>query len=308
MTTAGLTSLDMSNNSISATVLARAIKLNRSLTALDIRDNPIEDDGLWLIGGLLLQEDCQCQLRSIKCTPFQVEADAQELLLRDQALEAGAYRLLAGILKFNTAITRLDLSGTGVETQAALGLATAFNANKSITSIDLSRNPLCTLDPSALISSEPEKDFKGVYALSEAVHHNSALQTIVLEGGVLPVHQLKGFNAKTKMLDLSRQNLTFVSSVFIGALIRENSTITELNLNSNETGPDGMIAVINQLNATTLKTLDIGNNVRSIDTKGITAPSQLAKLDKQQSQQQEQLAQLNEAMSRMAGLGEADHR
>jgi len=47
-----LTSLDMSNNSISATVLARAIKLNRSLTALDIRDNPIEDDGLWLIGGL----------------------------------------------------------------------------------------------------------------------------------------------------------------------------------------------------------------------------------------------------------------
>ena len=62
-----LTSLDISNNSISAAVLARAIRLNRSLTALDIRSNPIEDDGLWMMGGLLLEEDCQCQLRSILC-------------------------------------------------------------------------------------------------------------------------------------------------------------------------------------------------------------------------------------------------
>ena len=298
-----LTSLDISNNSISATVLARAIKLNRSLTSLDIRDNPIEDDGLWLIGGLLLQEDCQCKLRSIMCSPFQVQAGAEELLLRDTRLEPGAYKLLAGVLKFNNAITRLDLSGTRVETQAAMALAIALNGNRSITSIDLSNNPLCVFDASALSKgNSPEKEFQGVYALADAVRCNQSLQTIVLEGGVLPVHQLKGLNAKTKMLDLSRQNLTFVSSVFIGALIRENATITELNLNSNDMSPDGMIAVVNQLNASTLKTLDIGNNVRPIETKGAVGQDAVSRLESQLQQQVEQVAALNEAMGRMAGL------
>ena len=51
-------------------------------------------------------------------------------------------------------------------------------------------------------SKDIETDFKGVYSLAEAVRCNNSLQTIVLEGGVLPVHQLKGLNAKTKMLDL----------------------------------------------------------------------------------------------------------
>ena len=131
---------------------------------------------------------------------------------------------------------------------------------------------------------------------------NNALQTIVLEGGVLPVHQLKGLNAKTKMLDLSRQNLTFVSSVFIGALIKENATITELNLNSNDMGPEGMIAVVNQLNSTTLKTLDIGNNVRPIETKGLGTKESLARMEQQLLQQTEQIAQLNDVMGRMHGL------
>ena len=46
---------------------------------------------------------------------------------------------------------------------------------------------------------------------------NRAVQKIVLEGGELPVTNLKGLNAKTsRTLDLSRQNLTFISSVFIG--------------------------------------------------------------------------------------------
>ena len=53
------------------------VKLNRSLTALDLRNNPIEDEGLWMIGGLLLQEDCQCQLRSIKCYAFDIDSTSE---------------------------------------------------------------------------------------------------------------------------------------------------------------------------------------------------------------------------------------
>ena len=38
--------------------------------------------------------------------------------------------------------------------------------------------------------------------------------------------------------------------VFIGALVRENATLTELNLNTNDTGPDGLTAIINQVRLT----------------------------------------------------------
>ena len=299
-------SLDISNNAISAAVIARAIKLNRSLTALDMRSNPIEDDGLWMMGGLLLQDDCMCQLRSFKCYAFEVEADATELKLRDQQLEPGAYKLLAGVLKFNDSITDVDLSNTGLETQAACALAIALTNNTTVISADLSNNPLCVMDPNkAVLASKEEisKEFQGVYALAEAVHNNPTIQKIVLEGGELPVHNLKGLNTKTgRSLDLSRQSLTFVSSVFIGALVRDNATITELNLNTNETGPDGLTAIVNHINPMTLKTLDISNNVKPIGDAKLMTKDALEALRWQMTQQTEQLATLAESMGRMVGL------
>ena len=139
-----------------------------------------------------------------------------------------------------------------------------------------------------------------VYALAQAIHTNRSLQKIVLEGGELPVSSLKGLNAKTsRTLDLSRQNLTFVSCVFIGALVKENATLTELNLNTNDTGPDGLTAIINQLNPVTLKTLDLSNNVRAIADAKLVTREAIATLKADMTKQAEQIGLLTEAMGRM---------
>ena len=70
-------------------------------------------------------------------------------------------------LRYNKSITDVDLSGTGVDTQAACSLAVAFNHNSSITSLDLSNNPLCTLDQP--VYNLQGEDFKGVYALAQVL-------------------------------------------------------------------------------------------------------------------------------------------
>ena len=115
-----ITSLDLSKNNVSGTVLARAIQLNRSLTSLDVRNNPIDDQALWVLGGLLLGEACLCKISSIRTYAFEVETHATVLDLHDQKLESGAVRLLAGIVKFNTSLEELNLSGCNVEPQSCL--------------------------------------------------------------------------------------------------------------------------------------------------------------------------------------------
>ena len=105
-----ITSLDLSKNNVSGTVLARAIQLNRSLTSHDVRNNPIDDQALWVLGGLLLGEACLCKISSIRTYAFEVETHATVLDLHDQKLESGAVRLLAGIVKFNTSLEELNLS------------------------------------------------------------------------------------------------------------------------------------------------------------------------------------------------------
>ena len=53
-------------------MITQAIKYNRSLTNLDIRNCPIDDDGLGLIGKLLLDAECSCHVRYVSCAAVNV--------------------------------------------------------------------------------------------------------------------------------------------------------------------------------------------------------------------------------------------
>ena len=143
--TCNIQALDLRNNVLGGPVITQAIKFNKSLTSLDITGNPIEDDGLWTIGGLLLEEDCQCQLRSISTYAFEVKEAMAEMSLQDASLDTGAVRLLFGVLKFNDSITNLDLSGAGVSASAAKDLALALQVNTTLKRLDLSSNAISTI-------------------------------------------------------------------------------------------------------------------------------------------------------------------
>ena len=124
-----LTALDLSDNGLSGTVLARAIKVNKSLTSLDIRGNPIDDQGLWVIGGLLLDDECECKLSQIRTEAFTIEHGMGQLDMRGSALDAGAARLLFGVLKFNGSLASLNLAATAVDHTSLNDLATALRHN-----------------------------------------------------------------------------------------------------------------------------------------------------------------------------------
>lgn len=118
-----ISTLDLNDNQIGAPVITQAIKYNRSLTNLDIRNCPIDDDGLGSIGKLLLDADCSChvryasravvgvppqacahhdalaspQVRYVSCAAFEVKNGNADLVIHGTTLGSGATRLLAGV-------------------------------------------------------------------------------------------------------------------------------------------------------------------------------------------------------------------
>lgn len=269
--TCNIQTLDLNNNDIGAGIITQAIKSNSSLTRLDITGNPqIDDRGLGLIGDFLLQPSCLCRLRFINCFAFEVKEDKKKgLTLYNEAIGSGAMQLLCGISKYNDLIEKLDLSGKDVETDAASVLATAVKHNNTLKAIDLSSNPLS--DVSLYTAARDPVDTNGLNALAEAVSVNVSLVEIKLDGGTLPVDELKGerpeakqgekpVERRVKFLDLSKNSLGFVSAIFIGTLLRANQNITELVLHSNQLTPKGLSFIVKQLRPT-LKMLDIANTV-----------------------------------------------
>ena len=270
--------LDLNNNQIGAHVMTQAIKFNKSLTSLDITGSPIDDDGLGLIGDALLQEFCSVSMRFLRCFAFDVQDGASELVLNGEVLGVGATQLLCGVFKYNNLIKKLNLGGRGIQTTAASLLAISVKHNTTLTSIDLSANPMSDVSQ---YTGKEASDTNGLLALAEAVKGSSSLQWITLDGSKLPVDSLKGedghggkeeghskgegkgeskHDKKVRMLDLSRKSLGFVSAIFIGTLLRGNSYMAELILHSNELTPAGATIVVKQLLGS-LKTLDIANIV-----------------------------------------------
>ena len=254
-----ISTLDIHDNQIGAGVVCQAIKYNRSLTNLDIRKCPIDDEGLGNIGVLLLLPECPCHLRYISCDAFEINDGETELKIRKATLGPGETRLLCGVFKWNNLIKDLNLSGRGIECDAATVLATALLNNTTLKSLDLSNNPISTVSN---YTGEKPYPITGLNALADAVNASQSLDAITLEGGKLPVFQLKGDGQKQKvrLLDLSRKSLSFVSSIFMGTLLRGNTYINELVLHSNELTPTGATIVVKQLSRS-LKSLDITNIV-----------------------------------------------
>ena len=253
-----ITTLDLHDNQLGAPVMVQSLKYNRSLTSLNITGNPIDDDGLWSIGGLLLEQDCRCALNSISVAPFEIPHGSDKIAIHEQTLGAGATRLMFGVLKYNTLIKKLDLRNRGITPSAASILAVAVAANTVLQSIDLSGNPI--VDVSQYTGDKPQSDTKGLLALSVAVQKSSSVEAITLEGGTLPVDQLKGVK-KVRILDLSRKNLSLISAYFMGTLLSGNTFMTELVLHTNDLTPNGVKIVVKQV-TTAMKTIDVANVVK----------------------------------------------
>jgi hypothetical protein len=133
-----------------------ALARNASLTYLDMRQQVALDNALLAhLGEDLLRESNTCKLGYIRCNPFDVLPGSSSLSMQETVeLGSGPLTLLAGVLRYNDSITKLNLAATGISDNVAiLRLANALSVNTSVTTLDLQHNPLAP-DGSARMALE----------------------------------------------------------------------------------------------------------------------------------------------------------
>jgi hypothetical protein len=135
--------LDLQGTGIDGRSLAFAIKMNATLTFLDVRSNPRWDDAVFhVVGSALLEKNCKSQLRYVRCDDFDLLPAVSELSLQETALGVGLLHLLAALLRRNVELRELNLSATDCDERGATALAAAMEANTSLTKLSLKHNHL----------------------------------------------------------------------------------------------------------------------------------------------------------------------
>jgi len=240
--------------------LAVSLKRNDSLTSLDFRGVPGANtsDILIFIGSYLLQDDCQCRLGFISCDAFQItpgqtelsytkeeaqDPDKPEKVLKADGKVEPVILLLAGVVKFNTTLTRLTLA-SGVNNEGAASVATAIKDNQTLEHLDVSGK-------NAITSG-------GIEKICAAVRVHPKLVAIKIEGTTsLPVAQLRGMSGAEAVLNVNHWNLGLLSGSAMGTLMKGNLLLGSLNLDHNQFGAKGIQAIIEGLAEAPVKSMHI---------------------------------------------------
>ena len=268
-----LQSLNLSNNvGLDGFDTALAVKRNESLTAIDFTRIPSAntEEIYSFLGNFLLQDECMCRLGFLSCDAFSVTAGQEALVLKppppiedengnvsdEKVVITGLMSLLAGVLKFNSSLKRLELANTGLNNEATAFFATALLENKTLEHFDVSKNPI-----------GPE----GITEIAEAARLHPALTQIRVDGSALPVLQLRGVKGAEGSLDVTDWGLGPLSGHAIGTIAKQNRTLLSLNLKSNALGAKGVAAVVDGLGDAPLKALDLTRNGVGGDASELTS-------------------------------------
>jgi len=135
--------LDLQATNIDGRSLAYALKINSTLTYLDVRDTPYWDDQVFqALGHALLEKNSKSQLSYLRCDTFDLLPAMTTLSLQEVALAMGTFLLLAALVRHNTELCELDLSATDTDERGAEALGIALEANTSLTRLTLRYNHL----------------------------------------------------------------------------------------------------------------------------------------------------------------------
>ena len=277
-----LTSLDMSETSMGGAAVMRALKFNTSLNYLNVRGCPMDGDGVGGFGDMLLQSECSCPLKLLSCDDFAVLEHTREIDFSSKHLKGDVLTLLFGILKLNESVTALDLSGVGMDVEAAKALEIALRTNATLQTLTLRDN--AKLWP---VNAAGELvDAEGLKAVARGLCDNHTVCNVNVDSMTLDVRLLKGVGS-VDTLDLSsRKDLTLVSASLISLLVEANSELTKLDVSGNTfIGLGRAIGTCLQGNTTlaelTLRQADLRDvGVAALaDGLQLNAASRLARLD-----------------------------
>uniref|UniRef100_UPI00398EB9D2 NLR family CARD domain-containing protein 3-like n=1 Tax=Pristiophorus japonicus TaxID=55135 RepID=UPI00398EB9D2 len=153
-----LTSLELANNCLTQKnydELASAIRINRTLTHLDLSSNVIQDSGINILSMALMDPSCSIQsllMTDTKLTPTCCEKLAsvfvRNLTLRELDLsknklgDSGVRALSTALKEPHCKLETLGLKQTSLTDECCEKLMTALSTTQTITHLDLSENSL----------------------------------------------------------------------------------------------------------------------------------------------------------------------
>ena len=107
-----LTRLDLCSALVDGPRLLAALKVNASLTSLDVRFVTQFPNLHTPLAEVLLSANAISRLGYLRCDAFELPEGQTSVSLRERTLDKAATRLLAGILRRNTTVRELELSAT----------------------------------------------------------------------------------------------------------------------------------------------------------------------------------------------------
>ena len=285
-----LSNLDLSVNFIGdpgAESLSQALKVNSSLTNLDLSCNGFGDLGAKSLSQALT-----------------VNSSLTNLDLRGNSIGHTGAESLSQALTVNFSLTNLDLRGNSIGHTGAESLSQALTVNSSLTNLYLSMNnigdtgaesfsqaltvnsSLTNLDLSWNSIGDP-----GAKSLSQALRVNSSLTNLDLYGnsvghtGAESLSQALTVNSSLTNLDLSHNSIRDPGAKSLSQALRVNFSLTNLNLYGNSVGHTGAeslsqaLTVNSSLTNLYLSHNSIGDPGAKSLSQALTVNSSLTNLD-----------------------------
>jgi len=278
-----LTSLDISSNFIGpelGVAMAEMLQVNTALTECNVRVNNLDCKSATALATVASEK--RVMLFGIQHTQKVADFARQQLGLVDAILIASDLRVstaltylnlassnltyygrdmtgvqaIAEALKFNTALTDLNLYDNGLDAEAGKSLADALKVNTALTTLNLSKNELCGLD----MYGRGQDDASGITALAEALQVNTALKNLSIAWNNISGEVAQQLAAVV----LARKSLEVLSEVPIKELRADQ--LTALELKSKGLGSTEAIVLAELLQGSTaLTNLNLYDNYNSLE-------------------------------------------
>ena len=230
-----LTSLDLSQNSIGdegASYLFEALRVNTSLTSLNLGCNYIGDEGASSLSEAL-----------------RVNTSLASLNLGYNSIGDEGASSLSEALRGNTSLTSLELSQNSIGGEGASSLSEALRVNTSLTSLNLGYNSIGD---------------EGASSLSEALRVNTSLTSLELsqnsigDEGASSLSEALRVNTSLTSLNLGYNSIGDEGASFLSEALRVNTSLTSLELSQNFIGDEGASSLSEALRVnTSLTSLDL---------------------------------------------------
>ena len=238
-----LTTLDLSENSIGdkgASSLSEALRVNTSLTSLHLSENSIGDEGASSLSEALT-----------------VNTSLTSLHLSENSIGGEGASSLSEALRVNTSLTSLDLFYNSIGDEGASSLSEVLRVNTSLTSLHLSENSI---------------GGEGASSLSEALRVNTSLTSLHLSEnsiggeGASSLSEALRVNTSLTSLDLSRNSIGDKGASSLSEALRVNTSLTSLRLCENSIGGEGASSLSDALRVnTSLTFLDLSKNFIGVE-------------------------------------------